>query len=381
MLRFYFYIVLFFTQGILFAQHSVKFSIEDLPPVGVKSDSIYLAGSFNGWNPKDEKYRFKSDQKGHYLMELTLGAGSYEYKITRGNWSKVECDIKGNNIANRKFKLQGDTTIGIKIENWIDNFIPVANKSTASVNVKIIDTAFFITQLNRHRRIWIYLPQDYVQSNKRYPVLYMHDGQNIFDNATSFSGEWGIDECLDTMKKKCIVVGIDNGGDKRLNEYCPYDFSLSGIAANSISGKGEGKEYVDFLVKNLKPFIDNNYRTMKEKKNTWIAGSSMGGLISMYALLKYPKVFGVAGVFSPAFWVGPQIFDDINKKGFKVKGKIFFYAGELEGESMVPDMLKAYQEMNENSKAKMKIVVNKEGKHNEQAWRIEFPVFYKWIRD
>ncbi len=89
---------------------------------------------------------------------------------------------------------------------------------------------------------------------------------------------------------------------------------LTGIGALSKSNKGEGNEYVDFLVKTLKPFIDKNYRTAKDKANTAIAGSSMGGLISLYAVLKYPKVFGAAGVFSPAFWVAPKIFDDIRIK-------------------------------------------------------------------
>ncbi len=121
----------------------------------------------------------------------------------------------------------------------------------------------------------------------------MHDGQNVFDDSTSFAGEWGVDETLDSISshgKEIIVVAVDHGGQKRINEYCPYDMEKF--------GKGEGNQYVDFLVKDLKPFIDKNYRTEKDKQNTFIAGSSMGGLISMYAVLKYPGVFGGAGVFS-----------------------------------------------------------------------------------
>jgi predicted alpha/beta superfamily hydrolase len=210
----------------------------------------------------------------------------------------------------------------------------------------------------------------------------MHDGQNVFDDATSFSGEWGVDEAIDTLglkTKECIVVGIDNGGDKRLNEYCPYDISLNGIASNNKSNVGEGGKYVDFLVKTLKPFIDKKYRTLKDSKNTFTAGSSMGGLISMYAVLIYPKVFGGAGVFSPAFWVGPKIFDDIKTKGKKVNAKIYFYAGDEEGESMVPMTLRAFNEMHKVSKSKMCEVIRAGGKHNEQRWRIEFPLFYEWM--
>ena len=222
------------------------------------------------------------------------------------------------------------------------------------------------------------MPENYTKY--RYPVLYMQDGQNVFDDATSYAGEWGVDEFLDsTRERPGIVVAIDNGINKRLNEYCPYDFTLTGIAASYSSNKGEGSMYIDFLVKTLKPFIDKKYNTLKDKKNTFIAGSSMGGLISMYAVLKYPKVFGGAGVFSPAFWVGPKIFNDIKSKGNKVDSKIYFYAGKRESESMVPDMLKAFDGMAAVSRSKMMTLIRDEGKHNEPAWRKEFPLFYQWL--
>jgi predicted alpha/beta superfamily hydrolase len=194
---------------------------------------------------------------------------------------------------------------------------------TVSKNVTVIDTAFFIPQLKRTRRVWIYLPESYNASRlKKYPVLYMHDGQNVFDEATSFAGEWGVDEALDSLTEKtkeCIVVAVDNGGDKRMNEYNPYDHKKF--------GKGEGDKYVDFLVKTLKPFIDKKYRTLKDRPNTFIAGSSMGGLISLYAVLKYPKIFGGAGVFSPAFWVAPALYNEIKKKTGAVNAKVYFMAG------------------------------------------------------
>ena len=133
-------------------------------------------------------------------------------------------------------------------------------------------------------------------------------------------------------------------------------------------------------MKTLKPFIDKNYRTLKDKENTFIAGSSMGGLISLYAVLKYPNVFGGAGVFSPAFWIsGTKIFNDIEKKGKKVNSRIYFYGGKQEGETMVPDMLKAFETMAKVSKSKMTTVIRDDGKHNEARWRIEFPLFYDWI--
>ena len=356
----------------MIAQQTTRFEIKNLPAYHPSGSAVYIAGSFNGWNPQDEKFKFIHQPNGAYVIDLKLEKGNYEYKITRGGWDKVECKKEGIGIANRVLKVESDATIELNVEEWQDRFPAKPRVSSASKNVKIIDTAFWIPQLKRTRRVWVYLPAEYDTRKDRYPVLYMHDGQNIFDDATSFSGEWGIDEFFDSARSKSsIVVGIDHGSNKRLNEYNPYD--------NERFGKGEGNEYIDFIVKTLKPFIDRNYRTLKDKKNTFIAGSSMGGLISMYAVLKYPKVFGGAGVFSPAFWVGPGIFDEIKRKGKKVKSNIYFYAGKEEGERMVPDMLKAFEAMAAVSKSKMKSVIRDEGKHNEPTWRKEFPDGYAWM--
>ena len=120
----------------------------------------------------------------------------------------------------------------------------------------------------------------------------MHDGQNVFDDASSYSGEWGVDEALDSMAAGCreiIVVAIDNGGDKRMNEYSPYDMERF--------GKGEGDAYAEFLVKTLMPYINKHYPASRKRKDQFIAGSSMGGLISLYTVLKYPRSFGAAGIF------------------------------------------------------------------------------------
>jgi predicted alpha/beta superfamily hydrolase len=220
------------------------------------------------------------------------------------------------------------------------------------------------------------LPSDYSGSKKNYPVLYMHDGQNVFDDLTSFAGEWNVDETLDSIGKhseEMIVIAIDHGGSKRINEYCPYDMEKF--------GEGEGDKYVDFLVKTLKPFIDKNYRTLKNKRNTFIAGSSMGGLISMYAILKYPRVFGGAGIFSPAFSVGPKIYDDIEANGARVNSKIYFYCGAEEGETMVPDTERAFSEMRKVSKSKMVCIVRQDGKHSESVWKEEFLLFYLWLTE
>jgi predicted alpha/beta superfamily hydrolase len=361
------------TNFILCAQHKVTFIVSKLPAYHASSDGIYLAGSFNGWNPGDDRYKLRT-QSGHLSISLELPDGAYEYKITRGSWEKVE---SGNNAfpsENRKILINRDTILNISIEHWSDHFPKKEKEHTAGKNVHIIDTAFYIPQLNRTRRIWIYLPSSYTTSRKKYPVLYMHDGQNVFDEATSGFGEWGVDEALDTLEIKfqeMIVVAIDNDPIHRINEYSPYDMEKY--------GKAEGDAYVDFLVNTLKPFINKHYRAKKCGRHNYIAGSSMGGLISFYALMKYPKQFGGAGIFSPAFWITPQLKNIDPKRARKIKGKIYFYAGQQESESMVPDMLSVFEQMHKHSKAKMKTVIRAQGKHNETTWRTEFPLFYKWL--
>jgi alpha-glucosidase len=358
---------------ILFAQHKVTFIVSNVPAYHKSSDDIYLAGSMNGWNPGDEKFRLKI-VSGHPSLSIALPTGSYEFKFTKGSWDKVE---SGNNAfpsENRRILVDRDTVLEISIEHWSDHFPKKERVHTAGKNVQIIDTAFFIPQLNRTRRVWIYLPSSYASSRKKYPVLYMHDGQNVFDEATSGYGEWGVDEALDTLENQShemIVVAIDNDPVHRINEYSPYDMEKY--------GKAEGDAYVDFLVNNLRPFINKHYRTKKCGRHTFIAGSSMGGLISFYALMKYPKKFGGAGVFSPAFWITPQLKNIDPHKARKIKGKIYFFAGQQESDSMVPDMLSVFEQMLQHSKAKMKTVIRAQGKHNEATWRAEFPLFYKWL--
>lgn len=354
------------------AQYKVTFRITRLPDYHKPADFLYLAASFNNWNPAQESAKFKS-VSGVYSLELSLPKGKHEFKVTRGTWASVEAADGGASVDNRVVEVLRDTTIVLSISHWADHFSR-HRVSTANRNVRIVDTAFYIPQLSRYRRIWVYLPAGYASSKKKYPVLYLHDGQNVFDDTTSFSGEWGVDEALDTLGAQwgeAIVVAVDNGGEKRLNEYAPYDMERF--------GKGEGDLYVDFLVQTLQPYIHKRFRTKRCGRHQFIAGSSMGGLISFYAILKYPKKFGGAGVFSPAFWVNPQIKDTIPDLAPKVRDKIYFYAGMQESDEMVPDMLTVFELMRRHSKAHMTSVVRAEGKHSEATWRKEFPLFYKWI--
>lgn len=228
-------------------------------------------------------------------------------------------------------------------------------------------------QLNTQRKIWVYLPSGYNNETKKYPVMYMHDGQNLFDKGSSYSGEWRIDEQLDSLKAETIIVGIEHGGDKRIDELTPY--------TNEKYGGGQADIYLDFVVNTLKPYIDTEYRTKHNKEHTTIFGSSVGGLVSFYAILKYPKVFGNAGVFSPSFWFSDDIYDlVINTE--HIDARIYFMAGDHESTEMVGDlerMIELVLAKTNKKKIHKKIVHN--GRHNETLWSKEFAEAYLWLSE
>ncbi|MEX6686626.1 alpha/beta hydrolase-fold protein [Danxiaibacter flavus] len=357
-----------------FTQYTVRLVVTN--SATKKLEDIYATGTFNNWNPNDAGYKLKPFGGTRKAIVLkNVAPGHYEFKFTRGSFEKVETAANGTEIDNHIIEVSADTTMEFFIKGWKDDYPDKVKPFTATEQVSLMDSAFFIPQLNRTRKIWIYLPKSYNQTKgKAYPVLYMQDGQNLFNERTAAFGEWGIDECLDSLSnvlhKECIVIGIENGGDKRMTEYNPFD---------SKYGKGEGAQYVDFLAQTLKPYIDKQYRTLKDPAHTYIAGSSMGAIISLYAMLKYSNVFGAVGVFSPSFQVVPQMYDEVQKTKWTTNPRFFFYAGNKESETMVNDMKKMTDLISTKSKYDIREVTFPLGQHNEETWRRYFPEFYRWL--
>ena len=253
-------------------------------------------------------------------------------------------------------------------------------KHTATENVKIISEKFEIPQLKTTRRIWIYLPKDYETSHKKYEVMYLQDAQNLFDDATSFAGEWQVDETLNKIFEKTgkslIVVGIDNGGEKRIEELSPYK--------NAKYGGGNGDNYVKFIVETLKPYIDKNYRTKPQRKFTTIGGSSLGSLISVYAAVKYPETFGKVLAFSSAFWFNAEdlnAFISHSKVNLKHQ-KYYFIQGKHEDEDMEAQTQRVIENLkSKNVKSKnIFLKIDEDGKHNEMYWRREFEGAVLWLK-
>jgi alpha-glucosidase len=359
------------------SQAQVTLRLTKLPANTSSNDSLFFAGSINQWNPGDKIFVFKKGGGNIATLVIPEGTGTIQYKITRGNWAKAEADAKGNDIGNRSFTFTGKPqTIDLTVESWK---VQTEAVSTAASNVKILADSFSMPQLNRKRRIWIYLPPDYESSQKKYPVIYMHDGQNLFDNKTSYSGEWGVDETLNQLFEQgdygAIVIGIDNGGNKRLDEYSPWK--------NPMYGGGEGDEYIDFIKYSLKPCIDHSFRTKTGPETTCLWGSSMGGLISTYGVLKYPETFGKAGIFSPAYWFS---FDSLNQTISahpKISGdlRMVHIAGEKEGANMKTFIYKVTDAFlqQKTPASNLKTKIDADGTHNETYWKREFAEAYKWL--
>ena len=252
------------------------------------------------------------------------------------------------------------------------------NKSTAAANVSVLEKEFVIPNLNNiSHKIWLYLPPNYHQTKKKFPVIYMHDAQNLFDKNTSYVGEWEVDETLNKLynesKKGFIVVGIEHGGEERINELTPWE--------NKKYGGGKGVAYMKFLVNTLKPFIDSNYRTKKNRKNTTLIGSSLGGLISYYGGLKYSKTFGKIGAISTSFWFSEIVIDFTVKHGKLNNTRLLLLVGGKEGSGMEEDTQKIEKLLlvtGFNSK-NLKTKINPTGEHNEAFWKSEYATVIKWL--
>ncbi|MEN9303288.1 MAG: hypothetical protein RL264_1717 [Bacteroidota bacterium] len=349
-----------------------------IPANTPQNDQVYISGSFNNWSVGNPNSILTVQSNGTRKIVLQNVSGTIEFKFNRGNWDTPEGTASGGFRPNRTYNTANGSTLNLTIEGWED--LTGNNGSTANANVIILSTNFSIPQLNRTRRIWMYLPNDYATAlQKRYPVIYMHDAQNLFDQTTSFSGEWQVDETLSQLQNQgdygAIVVGIDNGGSTRIDEYSPW--------VNSEYGGGQGDEYISFIVNTLKPYIDQNYRTLVTAPNTGIMGSSMGGLISLYGVSEFPNVFGKAGIFSPSLWFARNsVQSQISSNNYSnIPLRLYFLGGTNESTSMVSDMQNAKNAFVSSgvSSTNAPIVTHQDGAHSEWYWRREFGAAYQFL--
>ncbi len=187
-------------------------------------------------------------------------------------------------------------------------------------------------ELRNRRDVDVYLPASYA-SGVPYPVVYMNDGQNLSDPAAAFAGTWDLDATLDRLAWRgieAIVVGVHHAGRERLSEYSPF--------RDARHGGGDADDYLEFLVDTVKPRIDRMFNTRRDRDATAIVGSSMGGLLSLYAFFRYPSVFGRAGIMSPSLWFGQGAVLDFIQAARTPPGRLYLDVGTAEGAGTLRDV-------------------------------------------
>jgi predicted alpha/beta superfamily hydrolase len=221
-----------------------------------------------------------------------------------------------------------------------------------------------VRSLEWERRLWVYLPPSYEHGDRTYPVLFAHDGQNLFDDDTSYAGEWRFDETMEELAHdgiEAIVVGIENSGEARMAEYSPF--------------VGGGDTYVDFLVDRVRPLVAQSFRIATDAERTGVIGSSAGGTISLYALVERPDVFGLAGVLSPALsWLGERMFDYV--ASHDVRGRIYLDSG---GRERGAADMQRLGELLRAKAAELHVVLEPDGAHDEAAWARRLPAALRYL--
>ncbi len=230
------------------------------------------------------------------------------------------------------------------------------------------------------RDVLVYLPPSYAtRPARRYPVLYLHDGQNVFDAATSYAGEWGADEAAESLAARgldAILVAVPNAGLARGAEYSPWPVRPSSTRQPSQAGA-----YLDFLTTTVKRRVDADFRTSPKRADTGIAGSSLGGLIALYACLSRPGIFGYCAALSPAFWPGRGGIFSVARERPDPGLRVYLDAGRQEAGDRFVAQVSRMRDLLRDQGCDVAYVEDAQGQHNEEAWRRRFPAALAWFLD
>ena len=358
---------------------------------------ITTGSSSNGWNPADLNYGIatKIDATTYqFQKEFSSPNGtniSLQYKWTLqvpgagfAAWSGEELTLDGAPINNRTLTITRDTTsVETTVVRWR---IPVGGTAQSTVVgdldiVQLTDNRLLDAYKTRNIRIWTPTGYDPENTTVTYPVIYMHDGQNVFDSVTSFAGEWGVDEAITSLMEVggfggAIIVAVDNSAD-RMAEYT-YNYSY-------LSGTKRGDLFMDFITEIVKPYIDANYNTKTGREHTAMAGSSMGGLITFFGGLANLETFGTLIPFSTstqqvsdAATNIPALLATLNTTLLQ-NTKFFLYVGtSSDGNAAWPETYKGYLTAAGVPELNVKTYSGVGFTHNEYAWRTHFPMAIEW---
>ncbi len=359
----------------------VTFNIA-VPPTTAKDALVFIAGghpALGNWAADGLQAERRDD--GSYVAVTSLPAGNYEFKTTLGTWATVEKTADGRNIDNRKFTVKKATTVDVVVKLF-GTGEPLKPKEPTITGTVEFHREFKSKYLLPSRDVAVYLPPGYdASASTRYPVLYMHDGQNLFDaNTSSFGVEWQADETAQRLIEEgriepLIIVGIYNTNE-RTDEYTP------GRDENRKVG-GKGEHYAKMLVEEVIPFIESAYRVRDERSARGIGGSSLGGLISLYICKQYPEMFSRCLVVSPALWWNEHaVVKSLKDDGSSLNGvRIWLDMGTKEGRQIdefttairdTRELVKVFEAAGLVADKDFKYVEVEGGEHNEASWAKRF---------
>jgi pullulanase len=326
---------------------------------------VYLAGDFTDWNPASPEHELAEIAPYVYELTLSFPVGTrIEFKLTRGSWDTVEKGTRGEEVPNRVFDVTTSSVYDLTVGSWAD-----VSTSTIAGDVTTTSVPGFLSG----RRIWVYLPPGYHGTTERYPVLYMLDGQNVFDFQTSFAGEWKVDESLETLipageVAPLIVVAIDNAGSSRIDEYTPWP--------DPGYGGGGGDAHLDAIADVLVPHVDATYRTLTGPAHTGFGGSSLGGLMALYAAYERPDVFGALMAMSPSIWWANREIVAFASSSSKPAVRVWMDMGTAEYGAAIGDLRTMRDAMIDQGfvlAVDLTVVEDPGAQHNEAAWSRRFP--------
>jgi predicted alpha/beta superfamily hydrolase len=331
---------------------------------------VFVTGNFCDWATNVPELQLQPTGNGYYIIDLPVDENwpeTVEYKYDRGDGGSFELNEVGEGVPNRSIPRDTDFQDDY-VPFWAWGGVPYRPHWLPAY----VELPFEYPDKDEPRRVRLLLPADYEASDKRYPVLYLNDGQNAIGAGEGF-GSWNVEERMAMLASRShhelIIVAIDHGGESRIRE-----FVVGEVDADEIQEVGRGEEYIAFLTDTVKPHIDANYRTRPEAKYTGIGGSSMGGLISIYGGLLRPDVFGRWLIFSPSLWIAPDIYALATQTYLPDYAKIYLYGGAAESASLLGDMHRLRDTLcrQEGGCDQIEMAVNPEGKHEEGRWSREF---------
>lgn len=357
-------------------------------PAGTPADAtVHLAGDFQGWRPGDPAWALQRTADGTWTYQAEFADGRpLQFKFTLGGWERVEKGPAGEELQNRLHVADRDTTLRLAVARWADGSPP---RATATGDIRPLDVPGFLGG----RRVWVWLPPGYdAEPDRRYPVLYVLDGQNAFDASLSFAGEWEIDESLARLVaagevEPLVVVAVANGGTLRTDEYTPWPGPDPAAPPGARQAGGHAAAHLGAIASVLVPAVAATYRTLPGPEHTGLCGSSFGGLMALYAAWARPDVFGRLASFSPSLgWAGPgplamvasrerppaRLYVDM---GTRERGNLL--DGDGNGIDDAIDDLRALREAllrrGFREGADLLVVEDEGARHHESYWARRFP--------